>query len=759
MASSARYEHSAAQLSLAAQLGGLRAHLSSDALKAVGELLVSTHYRVSRAAAAVQPPPRTATAASAAEASLRPAVGFQVGAPDAYASQSSSATLPALPDSALPAAPSLVAASTSLGTADEAAGSTTAAAAAPLAKSLLSIEAHFGHLVVVLHEEAPPHVSGLGLLGAASAAAAGLADLRLDSLRATFALGLDTMQIDARVVGLGLTARDGLGKPPLELLSTAGTHGVLRGQSGASEARAGPDVGPPPPLAKEVSVSLLEASGEGSEVGEEESSKFSIGGGQAGLETSQFAAFRAGTALHIEDAYFREASLRAVEPSQRAAFTSGAPLDLRQDHFGSLQRQASATPPSVQRQGSACSVGSADVPTVTFSLAAEVSDAEGGAEGGAGSEPSEPRLEERGGLDAATSPPVAEAPLLTFAMRAWDESCLAHPGYDSEVALELMPIRVCAPLPVIRRLQLCLDDVLSSVKDALDRFGEQLKAAAAAAAAEAARKVATQKETSGAQLRITLHGPLVILPSATVGGAALVVRMADAIITNASDGAADHERARAPSEARRPEAAFERLCVTLENTSVFVASSTADLDRHLELQSRGGGRVNGVATGAQPHWVLNDLKVTLTIEKQMLLAAVVGLDGDGEAEGEGEGTEEGGTLPGSFEVHEASLELTVGLELSAVMKPRLRHESLLNSNAHPALTRAKPVSFASHPNPTLPTQALNPPHPLHPGETLLRHFGVHIRLLACTRGHLRLRRSCRGGRRRCRHRRVRARRR
>jgi hypothetical protein len=376
-------------------------------------------------------------------------------------------------------------------------------------------------------------------MGAAlGAAVAGLADLKLERLEATLLLDLDTMQIDAHVHGLGLTVRDGLGKAPLVVISTlhkGARSGVAAPALAAAEAAAeAADPSPPP---REVSLTLASL------------------------------ADLSATAEHRLD--------RMASAVSSASSRQGSELAARSTR--SLQRQESIA--SVQSE-----VG-ADVPTVTFSLAGvapgdePVDDAYGYEDGGAEDVEELSLLENVGeaselrGDASELRGEASKHKLLTFAMSLWDEKSERHPGYDSEISLELAPdclphcmliaslirydseislelapTRIFGPLPVVRRLQLCFMKVLDALtKGLLDRLGEQAAVAASALAAEGLRQVAAEQKGSGAKLRIMAHGPLIILPSATVPGTALVVRMADILFTNASDGAVHLERARAAS--------------------------------------------------------------------------------------------------------------------------------------------------------------------------------------------------------------------
>ena len=214
---SPEYPSVAAQLKLTAQLGGLRVHLAADSLSAVGELIVRCRGLIDRAAAAVArsaESPRTPKPAPSAAAALGAASGASTE-PRA----SSRASAPAVASGLLDEKPlwsrdnarddATLAAPAAADARDDASAAAHAASAVASAKPVLAIEAYVGYLYVVLHEEPPAHIAGLGPMGAAlGAAVAGLADLKLERLEATLLLELDTMQIDAHVHGLGLTVRD-----------------------------------------------------------------------------------------------------------------------------------------------------------------------------------------------------------------------------------------------------------------------------------------------------------------------------------------------------------------------------------------------------------------------------------------------------------------------------------------------------------------------------------------------------------------------
>ena len=204
-----------------------------------------------------------------------------------------------------------------------------------------------------------------------------------------------------------------------------------------------------------------------------------------------------------------------------------------------------------------------------------------------------------GASSAALPCAAARTSLLSFELQTWEEGCKAHPGHDSELRLEIMPVRALLPAAVLRRIQDCFGEIHACFQGTLDMLMEQLSAAASAAVSGAAQ-AAAQTNTSGAKLSVLLHGPLLVLPSAHENGAALLVRMGDLALTNSSTGAED--------AASRGAAPSERLQLALTNASVLVAPSLSALDE--ELRPR---------TGHRAHWFLRDLQLRLTIERTLHL--------------------------------------------------------------------------------------------------------------------------------------------
>ena len=76
---------------------------------------------------------------------------------------------------------------------------------------------------------------------------------------------------------------------------------------------------------------------------------------------------------------------------------------------------------------------------------------------------------------------TAAPPLLAVHFKTWQPSCPSHPGYDSDLTIELLPMRILLPGRVIHRLLECVQEVITSVQGAADMLGEQISAAAEAA--------------------------------------------------------------------------------------------------------------------------------------------------------------------------------------------------------------------------------------------------------------------------------------
>ena len=193
-----------AQLCGHLELGGLQLHLSGPALETLGQMALQFHYEISQAAV---------DAHQAAGGPLdEPSSGLALGgAPGAAPVGAADAAGPA----ALPPLPS--------------------AEEAEAEKPVLQLKLSGRRFAVVVHEEPPMHVGG-----AATAAATGFVQLTLGLPVVSITLGVLDVDVLASVQQLGLSAKDGLGKPPVALmrLLPAEAAATARGARGKTETRA-----------------------------------------------------------------------------------------------------------------------------------------------------------------------------------------------------------------------------------------------------------------------------------------------------------------------------------------------------------------------------------------------------------------------------------------------------------------------------------------------------------------------------------------
>lgn len=185
------------------------------------------------------------------------------------------------------------------------------------------------------------------------------------------------------------------------------------------------------------------------------------------------------------------------------------------------------------------------------------------------------------------------APLLTFHMCTWEESSPGYPGFESDLSIELMPVRILAPSAVVRRLQEEINFICASLQGTIELLVEQLSAAASAAisaaASSAINEVAQADKQAGSRLSILVHGPLLVVPSATVSGAAVLVRLGDLTLTNG-----------------RSAADTERMELIFAKTSLLVASRGTMLDENYLPRP-----------GFRPHWLLRNVTLRLTIDRKL----------------------------------------------------------------------------------------------------------------------------------------------
>ena len=280
--------------------------------------------------------------------------------------------------------------------------------------------------------------------------------------------------------------------------------------------------------------------------------------------------------------------------------------------------------------------------------------------------------------------PSPQAPLVAFHLRTWEPLSPSHPGYDSEMRVELMPVRALLPAAILQRVQACLDDVLLSIQGFVEMLGDQLEQAATAAATAAVR-AAAENAGGGTKMHIALQGPLLVLPSTGMHGGALLLKLGDVTLANTFKQTPSSPPPQVSSSSSSPPKT-ECLSLALTNASVLIASSNAALDA--EYMPR---------QDFHPHWLLDNLQLGLTFERQFKMS------------------DSGADLVGST----SSAEVKIGLELSAVDVSFASSELIfLAGLAHEVThvftptddcdTSETPPPIGSH------TQPPTPPSPLTP---------------------------------------------
>ena len=278
--------------------------------------------------------------------------------------------------------------------------------------------------------------------------------------------------------------------------------------------------------------------------------------------------------------------------------------------------------------------------------------------------------------------PAPLPPLCTFRLHTWDEASPSHPGFDSDLALELMPLRALLPSLTIRRIQQCVEEILASVQGTVDMLGDQISQAASAAVSQAAR-AAAQSDGAGAKLHISIHGPLLVLPSTAVNGGALLLRLGDVTLSNSFSGASEAAGSSSSPAPRQPKIISERVQLTLANASVLVASSSAALDDDYLPQD-----------AFRHHWMLENLQVGLTVDRKLKPPEENRID-------EVEAEDSVGSIPSSSEVRIALVLSAVDLSFASselIFLAALGHETMdvfMQPADEPSLL-AEPDTTPSH---------------------------------------------------------------
>ena len=124
-------------------------------------------------------------------------------------------------------------------------------------------------------------------------------------------------------------------------------------------------------------------------------------------------------------------------------------------------------------------------------------------------------------------PAAAGPPVLALSARALDPAAVEQMGHEMEVHLTLLPLRVVLFVQLLARVHACLVASLGGFREAVDR-------AARTAVADAVQDdgALDLSPVPLVQLRVLVHGPLVVVPSPSVRCAAVLLRLGDVHLHN-----------------------------------------------------------------------------------------------------------------------------------------------------------------------------------------------------------------------------------
>ena len=191
-------------------------------------------------------------------------------------------------------------------------------------------------------------------------------------------------------------------------------------------------------------------------------------------------------------------------------------------------------------------------------------------------------------LDAAAAGP----PVLALSARALDPAAVEQMGHEMEVHLTLLPLRVVLFVQLLARVHACLVASLGGFREAVDR-------AARTAVADAVQDdgALDLSPVPLVQLRVLVHGPLVVVPSPSVRCAAVLLRLGDVHLHNEFENKACARKHGAP-------AVYERVQARLCASQLLVAG---DGNKVLDAEWN-------LLPGCRPHWALQESELSLTLD-------------------------------------------------------------------------------------------------------------------------------------------------
>ena len=233
--------------------------------------------------------------------------------------------------------------------------------------------------------------------------------------------------------------------------------------------------------------------------------------------------------------------------------------------------------------------------------------------------------------DAAAAGP----PVLALSARALDPAAVGQMGHEMEVSLTLLPLRVVLYVPLLVRAHACLVASLGGFREAVDR-------AARTAVADAVQDdgALDLSPVPLVQLRMLLHGPLVVLPSPSVPCAAVLLRLGDVHLHNEFEHKACARKQGAP-------AVYESVQARLCASQLLVAG---DGNKVLDA-------AYNLLPGCRPHWALQESELSVTLDHMRRCEEADGAAASGTA----------GSTPGGAEaIVEPPPEIKVSVGLSPV---------------------------------------------------------------------------------------------
>ena len=219
--------------------------------------------------------------------------------------------------------------------------------------------------------------------------------------------------------------------------------------------------------------------------------------------------------------------------------------------------------------------------------------------------------------DSVASDSSVRRPLRTAKVGREGSSVSVRP--DMEVTVRAEPMVVVLPARMVKRILDCAEASASALSEALATVVEE----ASTAVAYVAHAAAAQEQESLVALSLSLHGPLIVLPSPSFAGAVLL-RLADIELTSSFErlppegqaGGGDDE---SPHSVRSldlgDDVALERVKLRASNSRLVVARGGAAAGAAHALRPEG--------THARP--IFDNINIELRVERQHKLEPAWGL--------------------------------------------------------------------------------------------------------------------------------------